>query len=64
MTYQTISGDSWDLISCKVLGSERYAPDLIEANLDYVDVFIFDAGIELTIPQVQSVKQSLLPWKD
>ena len=64
MKYVTTSLDSWDLIACKVLGSERYAPDLIEANLDYVDVFIFDAGIELTIPQIQSVKQSLLPWKD
>ncbi len=61
--YKTIAGDSWDLIAFKVLGSEKYAPDLINANPDYVQTFIFKAGEELNIPEIETPKQSVLPWK-
>lgn len=61
--YRTIAGDSFDLIAYRVLGSEKYAVDLIKANPDHVQTFIFDANKELVIPEIETVKQSILPWK-
>ncbi|MBQ3441629.1 MAG: tail protein X [Selenomonadaceae bacterium] len=63
MTYSTVAGDSFDAIAFKVLGSEKYVPELIAANPDYVQTFIFSAGVELTIPEIETPKQSVLPWK-
>ena len=63
MKYVSVSGDSWDLIAYRVLGSEKYVPELVAANPDLIETFIFDAGIELTIPEVETPKQSVLPWK-
>jgi len=42
--YTTISGDMWDLIAFKTLGSEMYTHALIESNLKYKDVVIFLRG--------------------
>lgn len=63
MTYSTISGDSWDMISFKAYGSERYVPELIAANPQFVATFIFDAGIELELPDLETKTNSILPWK-
>ena len=63
MTYSTVAGDSFDSIAFKVLGSEKYAVDLIRANPDHVQTFIFSAGVELTIPEIETPKQSVLPWE-
>lgn len=62
MKYVSVSGDSWDLIAFKVLGSEKYAPDLINANPDFVQTFIFKAGEELNIPEITAAKEKSLPW--
>ena len=64
MTYSTVAGDSFDAIAFKLLGSEKYAVDLIRANPTYVQTFIFSAGVELTIPEIETPKQSVLPWKN
>ena len=65
MTYTTCAGDMWDWISYKTLGSCKYVDALINANRNYIDYFIFPAGIELVIPdvlpEVKPVK--LPPWK-
>ena len=63
MTYKTIAGDAWDFIAKKVLGSEKYTPELIKANPEHVQTFLFDANEELVIPEIKTVKQSILPWK-
>lgn len=63
-TYTTISGDRWDLIAYRELGSENFTYKLIEANLDYKDIFIFPAGVVLTLPEVEASRNnSLPPWK-
>ena len=64
MKYVTVSGDSFDWISFKVFGSCRQTPDLIAANPAHVETFIFSAGVELTIPEVETPKQSVLPWRN
>lgn len=63
MTYLTVAGDSFDAIAFKLLGSEKRAVDLIKANPDHVQTFLFDAGIELTIPEVETKSEKILPWK-
>lgn len=63
MTYLTVAGDSFDAIAFKVLGSEKYTPELIAANPTYVQTFLFDAGVELTIPEVKTKSEKILPWQ-
>ena len=63
-TYTTISGDMWDQIAYTQMGSVLYTDKLIKANADYATMFVFPAGVVLTIPAVEE-KQSmeLPPWK-
>lgn len=62
-SYTTKSGDTWDTIAYELWGDEMLMADLIEANLTYADVVIFDAGIVLTVPEIVSVSGSLPLWK-
>ena len=43
-TYRTISGDMWDAIAFKALGSESYTDRLIKANLQYRETVISPRG--------------------
>jgi phage tail protein X len=63
--YVTVQGDMWDSISYKLYGSSKHVPALIRANLTHKAIFIFPAGVELTIPNVDSssVSASVPPWK-
>lgn len=62
--YITNSGDRWDSIAHLQLGNTLFATNLMEANLDHIDITIFPAGIELTIPDVvQPISSNLPPWK-
>lgn len=63
-TYTTILGDMWDMIAQKTLGSGLYTDALMKSNLQYRHIFIFSAGITLTIPDVPvKAADSLPPWK-
>jgi phage tail protein X len=63
-TYTTISGDMWDLIAKKTLGSEMHTHVLMNANLRHRHIFIFPAGVALAIPDVTADTPSTLPpWK-
>lgn len=63
-TYTTKSGDQWDGIAYRELGSVDYTDQLINANLQYREVYIFPSGIVLTLPEVvEHVSNSLPPWK-
>ncbi|NLT94871.1 MAG: phage tail protein [Clostridia bacterium] len=62
--YVTIQGDTWDLISFKVFGNERYMLNLIEANPQYHNIVVFPANIKLIIPEIQiPISNRLPPWK-
>lgn len=64
MSYTTVSGDTWDGIAKTVYGAERYADYLIQNNPTLVEVFRFDAGVELATPDLPVEKSGLLPpWK-
>ncbi len=63
--YITIQGDMWDSIAHKQLGDVRYTDALMRANPQYRKVYIFSAGIELNIPDVETTVSgaNLPPWK-
>lgn len=63
-TYTTVQGDMWDSIAFHQLGSCESTDALMNANLKYMDVFIFPSGVVLTIPDVENkVENNLPPWK-
>lgn len=64
-TYTTVAGDTWDMIAFKIWGKEKYAEQLVEANLNYVETVVFSDGINLIIPaiKVTSDRSLLPPWK-
>ena len=64
-SYKTVSGDTFDFIAFKTLGSCNYTEALINANRQYLDTFIFSAGVELTIPDIEEEQKAtpLPPWK-
>lgn len=65
MTYTTIQGDKWDGIAYKVYGDTKFTDVLLEANIEYRDVFIFSAGVVLEVPEVETriTSDDLPPWK-
>lgn len=62
--YVTKAGDMWDLISYQQMGSCRHVEALINANREHLQTLVFKAGVELNIPEVETVKQTTLPpWR-
>ena len=47
------------------LFATRKASEIIQANLDYADVLIFDAGVTLLVPVIEEtdVQESVPPWR-
>lgn len=63
-TYITTSGDKWDLIARRTLGSEMRTDALINANRRHRHIFIFPANVRLTIPDLPARPPGgLPPWK-
>lgn len=64
-TYITRQGDMWDLISFRLCGTSEQVTPLMQANLEYADVFIFPAGVTLNVPELNSVVDysAIPPWK-
>lgn len=63
-TYRTISGDMWDGVAYKVYGNANHTGLLMAANSQYLNYYIFPAGISLIIPEAPDAPpDSLPPWK-
>lgn len=64
-TYITVQGDMFDRIAYEQLGSDRYVDVLMKSNPDYIDVYVFSAGVELLIPDIDDLipEDSIPPWK-
>ena len=63
-TYTTMQGDMWDGIAYKQMGDTDYADRLMAANRAYLNTYIFPAGAELVIPEVEApVNTQAPPWK-
>lgn len=64
--YLTEQGDKWDMIAWKQMGDTRYIKQLMAANPQYLEYYVFPAGIELIIPDInleQTALSSLPPWR-
>lgn len=62
--YETVQGDTWDLIALRVYGSEKYMTVLIEANPEQRETVFFSAGITLNVPEITTpIPSTLPPWK-
>lgn len=48
--YTTVQGDTWDLISYKVYGSEKYIGNLMQANFVLLDYTVFPSGVKVFVP--------------
>lgn len=63
-TYRTVQGDMWDSIAYRMMGDCKYTDLLVSANQEYIKTFIFEAGADLTIPDVpDEYVLPLPPWK-
>ena len=65
MQYTTIQGDTWDMISYKVYGSEKYVGVLMQENVELLDVFIFSSGVTVVTPEISDEEDELdlPPWR-
>lgn len=61
----TIDGDTFDGLALRYYYNEQLASAIMQANPDYCDVLIFEAGITLVIPDVDTVTlpETLPPWR-
>ena len=64
-TYITVEGDTFDSLALHFYNDEKLASAIIQANPDYCDTLIFDAGVSLTIPEAVAVvmPETLPPWR-
>lgn len=65
MKYTTIQGDMWDSIASKVYGDTQYTDILLNANPEHRMIYIFSAGVELDVPDIEEriSADDLPPWK-
>ena len=61
----TVEGDTFDSLALRYYGRERLASRLIQANPEYCDTLIFEAGVKLYIPDVSTIEtpDTLPPWR-
>ncbi len=65
LKYTTRAGDTFDALALTMYNDERLADRIIRYNPDYADVIIFDAGVQLRLPIVESdtTPATLPPWR-
>ncbi|MFH5187106.1 tail protein X [Paenibacillus sp. TAB 01] len=64
LKYTTVQGDTWDMISLKLLGSEQHTPLLMQANPHLLQTVVFSANTVLDLPTIPATTAvNLPPWK-
>lgn len=63
--YETIQGDTWDVISKKVYGDEKRLVELMRVNPAWIHTVFFPSGVLLDVPitEVEDIPSELPPWK-
>lgn len=65
--YTTEAGDTWDMIASKTMEDVYNTDLLMKANIEYVHIAVFSAGVTLVIPaedENRNLQNSgLPPWK-
>jgi phage tail protein X len=62
---KTVQGDTWDTIALRAYGSTAHMDKLIMANPGARLMAIFPAGIEITVPEIDTTQaaETQPPWK-
>jgi phage tail protein X len=69
MTYTSVQGDMWDLISLRVYGMQKgadhYMHTLLEANPALHDYCSLPGGLTIVVPDApaSTATLALVPWK-
>lgn len=64
--YKTVQGDTWDIISKKVYGTEKYMTRLMQENPELSEIVIFPSGVQVKTPEIEvpaDILTGLPPWK-
>lgn len=62
--YVTREGDTYDILALDAYNDEFRAGEIIKANPQYAGVVVFDAGVTLRIPYLETAApETLPPWK-
>jgi phage tail protein X len=63
--YTTRSGDTWDAVAFRALGSENYMDLMLDANPAHNYVARFNDGVVLVVPDLPAPARpaSLPPWR-
>jgi len=63
--YTTRSGDTWDAIAYRALGSDMFLDLMLDANPGFNYVTRFDAGVVLVVPDLPPLTRptALPPWR-
>lgn len=62
--YTTMQGDTFDILALDAYNDEFKAHLIIEANPQYANILVFDAGVKLKIPIIEEeAAASLPPWR-
>lgn len=59
--YITKQNDTWDLISFKLFGDEKYTSHLLKSNVELNKIVIFQAGMTINIPSITQ-RDEVPPW--
>ena len=66
--YTTKQGDMWDYIAYLVYGDEYKMSVLLRANPEFNDVTIFEAGVQISWPELsvsEETEDEIVPdWRD
>lgn len=58
--YTTTQGQTWDQIAYEVFGNEYMCDAIMDLNRNWLDIFVFPAGIELRLPaETTTLKQTI-----
>lgn len=64
MIYTSVQGDTWDMIAYKTTGNCMYADKIMQANPMLLDIFVFSAGTDVIIPDIDEEESNELPpWR-
>lgn len=61
--YKTVQGQTWDNIAKEVYGNEMHAGELMAANPQLLNTFIFSEGVIVQVPEIDTQDLTLPPWR-
>lgn len=68
--YTCLAGDTFDMVARVILGDEKYARELMMANLPYCGTAVFTGGEVLKVPEIDRAQENTAyysetaPWKE